>query len=397
MVIRSLRIFLVLIAMCLFAAGVKAEEPIVADGSAVIEDGNSSKAKEDALNSAYEFALKTTIANLYSDDAIKANATNLSKIYKKAEKFISSSKIIFQKENTNVDSMNVLDVRVQVTVDVPAIKELMAESGISLSGEKISSVLPLIVERTSSEGQGQFWWGDASKGGLVTKKSFSDIEKALSKYFAQHNFNLVDPYSNELSSNVPESYRYMDLKAAELAKLGQAFNTGLVSTGYVWTTCKRKEELNQTTCDTNLSLQVLSTDTGKVIAAKRAQETGVAATNDEARTVSRARACKTVADSVVYQLTHKWDKRQASNYQVTLKGLKDSAKYTKIREILVGRQIPGYSNVVERYQSRGNLVFEGEKRGSAASVQSNILSKCFPEGNAQVTKGDENSLEIQVM
>ncbi|MEI6079526.1 MAG: hypothetical protein WCQ53_02675 [bacterium] len=393
MVIRCLRIFLVLAILCLCVTDLRAEEPIVADGTAMIE-GNPSKAKEEALNNAYESALKTVLANMYSEDAIKANETKLNKIYKKASGFISSSKIIFQKENTDVDSM---DVRVQVTVDVSAIKELMAESGISLSGEKISTVLPLIVERTSSEGQGQFWWGDASKGGLVTKKSFSDIEKALSKYFAQHNFNLVDPYSNELSSNVPESYRYMDLKAPELVKLGQAFNTGLVSTGYVWTTCKRKEELNQTTCDTNLSLQVLSTDTGKVIAAKRAQETGVAATSDEARTVSRARACKTVADSVVYQLTHKWDKRQASNYQVTLKGLKDSAKYAKIREILVGRQIAGYSNVVERYQSRGSFVFEGEKRGSAASVQSNILSKCFPEGNAQVTKGDENSLEIQVM
>ncbi|MEI6092871.1 MAG: hypothetical protein WCQ47_04220 [bacterium] len=390
MVTRSIKILFFLLFLSI---NLQAIEPLVVDGSAVIE-GNPSKAKDDALNNAYESALKNVVSSLYSEDVVKANDLKLAKMYKKAGSFITSSKVIYQKQNSDVDSM---DVRVQVTVDVQSMKEYMAENGIVLSGDKLSTILPLIVERTSAEGQGQYWWGEASKNGLAVKKSFSDIEKALSKYFAQSNFSLIDPYSNQLSSNVPDSYRYMDLKSQELIKLGQLFNTGIVSTGYVWTSCKRTEELSQTTCDTNLSIQVLSTETGKIIAAKRTQEVGVASTNDEARTISRARACKTVADSVISQLTHKWDKRSASNYTVILKGLKDYSKYLKIRDVLTGRQIPGYTNVIERYQSNGTLIFEGEKRGASQSLQSNIMSKCFDNGGASVINSDDSSLEIQVI
>ncbi|MCX6112578.1 MAG: hypothetical protein NTY22_04730 [Proteobacteria bacterium] len=390
MVFRRL---ILLFILSLFGVSLYSVEPIIADGSAMIE-GYISKAKNDALNNAYESAVKTTIVNLYSEQIVKTNEFKLAKLYKKAASFITSSKVIYNKQNTDVDSM---DVRVQVTVDTAAIKEYMAENGLSLSEDKISTILPLIVERTSQEGEGQYWWGDASKSGLVTKKSFSDIEKALSKYLAQYNFSLIDPYSNELSSNVPDSYRYMELKAPEIIKLGQVFHAGLVSTGYVWTSCKRKKELNQTSCDTNLSVQIISTDTGKVVAAKRAQETGQALTNDEAKTISRARACKTVSDSLVYQLNRKWDKRTASNYQVVFKGLKDYTKYLKIRDILTGRQIPGYTNVVERYQSKGSLVFEGEKRGSSQTIQNNIISKGFPDGKVRIIKADDTSIEIEIL
>lgn len=390
MVTRSIKTVFVLFFLSI---NLLAIEPLVVDGSAVIE-GNLSKSKEEALNNAYETALKNTISSLYNEDAVKANELKLVKMYKKSTSFITSSKIIYQKQNSDVDSM---DVRVQVTVDVQAIKEYMAENGIVLNEDKFSTILPLIVERTSVDGEGQYWWGEANKNGLAEKRSFSDIEKALSRYFAQYNFSLIDPYSNQLYSNVPESYRFVDLKSQELVKLGQLFNTGLVSTGYVWTSCKRTEELNKTSCDTNLSIQVLSTETGKIIAAKRSQETGFAPTNDEARTISRARACKTVSDSIMYQLTHKWDKRAASNYKVVVKGLKDYTRYLKLREQLTGRQIPGFTNVVERYQSNGSLTFEGEKRGGTQSLQENIMLKCFSDGDARIVNSNEDSLEIQII
>ena len=113
--------------------------------------------------------------------------------------------------------------------------------------------------------------------------------------------------------------------------------------------------------------------------------------------ISRAKACKTVADSLIYQLNSKWDKRTASNYRVTFTGLKDYAKYLKIRDLLVGRQIPGFTNVTERYQSKDSLIFDGEKRGTSQTIQDNIISKGFSDGKVHVLKADDSSMEIEVL
>ncbi|MFH1223310.1 MAG: hypothetical protein V1647_03085, partial [Pseudomonadota bacterium] len=344
-----------------------------------------------AYNDACKTAVRTVLINMYGEDVVKQNEWQLIKVYKDARSFVMGSQIISEKQNTDVDNYS---VKLELNVDSSALRESIVEKGISLSGEKILTILPLIVERNSADGNGQYWWGKDEKG-LAPKKSFSDIERALARYLSQGNFTLVDPYSNQLSSSIPESYKYMELKTSELTQLGKLFITGLVASGYVWSVCPKNETPNKNTCETTLSIKIISADTGKIVAAKRANEKATAPDTDEAKTVSRAKACKTVSDSLLYQLARKWDKNTATNFKIVIKGVKDFGSYTRIKQALGG--VTGLNNVVDRYQGRGLLIFEGDKRGASAGLSDTILSKCFPDGGASIASQSESLVEIKVL
>jgi len=380
---------LILLFTLLFACPASAETgKVMSEGSALIE-GNIEKAKSAAFDDACQSAVRTSLIKLYGADVVKQNELLLMKVYKQAKtSFIVGSQIISEKES-GADTYN---IKLEVDVDEDALREFIAEKGISLSGQKILSILPLIVERTSADGKGEYWWGKENTG-IASKRSLSDIEKALAKYLSRGNFTLVDPYTDQLASNIPESYKYMELKTAELVQLGKLFATGLVASGYVWTDCSKSDLTNKNACETTLSLQVISSDMSKIVAAKRAHEKAEASDVQEARTVSRAKACQTVSDSLVYQLSRRWDKRPATNFRIVIKGIKDFANYTKTKNCLSG--ITGLNNVVDRYQSSGQFVFEGDKRGGSADIHQMILSKCFP-GGATVVEQNEDHVEISI-
>lgn len=388
----------------LLLSSLSAEEMVIEGSAAIGEDANA--ARNDAMKNAYQFAINSALYKTYNRELIDQNQFKLMELYEKADSFITSTKIL--SEEQNMDSQTV-DVSLQVEVDVPAIKEYLAERGISLSSERISTILPLIAEKSSVV--------DLYP---VEKTDFSDVERILARSFAQNNFSFINPYlvstkpapaSLEpvnigdastgdkvlvVDTGLPSSASYTELKATELVKLGRRFNAGIVCSGYVWTNCTSNLALNRTDCETNTSLQLLSTDTSKILAARRVQEKSSSSDPENARLTSRTKAFKIISDSLLYQMKHNWDKRPASRFKVIIKGIKNYDTYLNAREVLVGKQIAGFNNVVERYQSRGKVVFEGERRGDANQVSQDIISKCFNAENASVTQSDENILEVNL-
>lgn len=380
MVLRLLVLFGLVFSFGLYAENV---ESLTAEGTARME-WDETQAREAATKDAYKDAIRKTLIVMSSEEAVRANELKLAPLYDDAKKYILESQQIMEKQDA---TLKTISIKFNVNVDKDAIKDFLSEKGISLSSEKNLMILPLIIEKTESS-SGEFWWKESSSGSA--KKGFSDVEKALSIYFAQSNYALIDPYQNGLLAQVPQSYRYMELKVPELIELGKTFGVGLIASGYVQTDCKKEDN----SCSTVVSLQMISTDTGKIIAAKRVVEAGTAKDINEAKVISRAKACQSVAASILSQMAKKWGKKSASNYRVVFKGIKDYPTYAKLRACLIGG-VTGLSNAMERYMAKGNFVFEAEKRG-IANVGQNIVAKCYPDGGATVGDQTENFVEIKV-
>ena len=384
MVTKLLILSSVLLSLNLSAQNV---ESLTAEGSARIE-WDSNQARDLATTNAYKDAIRKTLIATYGEQAVMANELKLTPLYDDAKRYVVESQQLMEKEDT---ALKMFSIKLNVNVDKDALQDYLSEKGISLTAEKGMMILPLIVEKTG-EADGDFWWKDSKDP--TQKKSFSDVEKGLSLYFAQSGYALIDPYQNSLSSSVPSTHRYMELKNPELIELGKTFNVGLIANGYAKTDCKKDDLIGKTTCSTALSIQMISTDTGKIIAAKRSVETGSAQTESEAKIVSRAKACQAVAAGVLTQMTRRWQKKNASSYKIVLKGIKDYPSYAKLRACLVSGT-GGLSNTIERYMAKGYIVFEAEKRGAANTGQ-NILNKCFPEGNASIIDEKADLVEIKL-
>ncbi len=347
--------------------------------------------RQTALSNSSVSCVRNLLSNLYGEENIRNNEFRLSKVYSEADSFISSTRIVSEGFDPEVNSYT---VNIEAVVNENDLRNYLTENGIVLMTEQTQKVLPLIVERNSSEGAGSFWWGTVGK--FESKKSLSDIEKALASYLSNSNFILIDPFETELSARVPASYRYMEMKLSELSELSNIFGATMVASGYVWTVCKRENNASKSTCETTLSVQMVSSQTSKILGAKRTTEKWVAEKEEEARTVSRARACKIVAESLIYQLSKKWDKRSASNFKVYIKGVRTPATYSKLRKCMLGNQIAGLYNVVDRYHARGLLVMEGERRSSVNVIEGSLASKCFNDIDYELIQTKQEMIEFRI-
>ncbi len=358
---------------------------IIAEGSAVLSS-NLANARSSAVDNAHQFALNVFLSSLYGSDVVNENQFKLLDLYENTAPFIISSKIISEEEN---EDSQTFDVKLQVEFNPNALREYLAERGISLSSDITSRILPLIVEKASG-----------MQSDVLEKIDFTDVERQLARFFAQHNFNFINPYLtsgfNVSDRKLPSSRSYMDLKAPELLSIANSFNAGMVCSGYVWTNCTTNRALNRTDCETNVSLQLLSTDTSKVLAARRVQERSSSSDANEARENSRIRAFRTISDSLLYQLKQNWDKRPAASFKLVVSGIKNYATYLKLRDLLVSRQIAGFTNVVERYQSPTELVFEGERRGELSAISNEIITKAFPDSIVVIVHQDEKGLKLRM-
>ncbi|MBN1113792.1 MAG: hypothetical protein JXA66_00485 [Oligoflexia bacterium] len=380
-------VFLLAASVC-FASD---EVTVVVDGSSVIENEALAKAREDAKNDAYESAVRVALSSYYKPELIRKNESRLRlKVYSKSKNLVSGFKI--KSEDRIGDT---LKLKVEVVLNMKSLKDKLAESGISLVEGSSSKVLPLIVERTSASG-GDYWW-QSSSDGLEQRNQFSDVEQALAKYFTDKGLVLLDPYEHELSQRVPQSYRYMELKAPELINLGRIFDAELVSTGYIWTNCVKDDLQGVSDCETTFSLQILSIDTGRIVAAKKAVEKISDPDYGNARVISRARATKVVSDSLLSQLSKKWSKRPAFSFKVILSGLNNYSTYKNFREILTDGKIEGLDNVVERMQMENIFIFEGERRVDLQELYRKIYARFSADSKIEVKSKGEDFIEFKLL
>ena len=179
--------------------------------------------------------------------------------------------------------------------------------------------------------------------------------------------------------------------------MGKLFAVELVAKGYIETTCKEDALNAKTDCETAISLQIISVDTGRIVASKRVVEKSSDPVSKNAKTISRAVASKAVSDSIVYQLTKRWENRPASTFKIILSGLNSYEKYMQLRNVIISGNIKGLTAIVERHQSKGAIVFEGERRAKASRVHKNIISKCSAENKIEVKGKDDDFIEIELL
>jgi hypothetical protein len=396
-----LRFFaLLMIASSAYLYAEESELIVNTDGDASIENRDIAKAKARALNDALDSAVRISLVNTFDQSFIKEKDTLIKeKLAGRARKFITSFKIT---SDSSADPKNktadVIKISVEATVSLTTIRDYLIENGISVSKTVYPKILPLIVEKIDSDTGGTFWWEGHDtnpNSGFKQKTSFSDIEQALAKYFADASYTFMDPYSSSIK--VPEAYRYMELKAPDMSAIGKLCGAELVATGFVWTRCKDDKLLSETSCDTTLSLQILDTRTGRIVASKRVSEQGKDAKSDNARTISRAKACKGLTDSLLYQMNNSWRQRRiSSNFKIILRNIKDYSTYFRLKSIL-DKSVKGLSKALEREQTRNYIVFEGERNLDASAVHQGIINSCSSEYKIVVRGRGDDFIDLELL
>jgi len=387
------RVALYIIFIIVFTANILAqskEVTVEVEGTSLIEK-NSSGYKKEALQEAFQKAVQIGLGNLYNTDVLKKNEWRLKTIvYNNLSNFVSGYKIVAEEKTTQV-----YKVKVSVVVDTGKLSDQINQQGLGMGQTSAPRILPLIAEKKSS-GNVDSWWLETS-GGFDFKKTFTDIEKAIATYMTERNFVLIDPYSHELSASVPQSYKYLQIKVPEAQQLGILFGVDLILKGYVATSCSTDAVVDKTSCETSLSLQVISVATGRIVASKKAVEKAESNVANEAKVISRAKVCKTVVESILVQLSQNWKNKSTKLFKVIVKNMNSYEKYKKFREVITGSdKTKGLTGMLERYQSSDAVVFEGEIRDNVDTVVRNLIANLNPDLNAVVLSKGDNSVEVEL-
>lgn len=383
MVLGLLRIFIFIMTTSLNASD---HEMFTVEGSSRIET-SSEQARERAVISAYKNAVRKALVLTYGETKTRTNEAKLLFVYENPKNYVLESQQIMEQED---NKLKMFSVKLDVTIDIKAIKEAILGRGIVLSTESSFTILPLIVERQGPY-QETYWWHKGTE--LESRKSeFSDMEKAIAIYFAKAGYAMLDPYLNSYSEQIPSTYKFSSLTAKERLQIGRDLNVGMVASGYIESSCKDEKLARLVNCETVLYLQILSVDSGRIIASKRVTETGASQNNIDAKTISRAKAVQTVCSSILNQLKKKGSKKKITGYTISFTGIKNPTTYVRIKNCL-SSDVKGLSNLMDRKMSKEEIIFEAERSGTEDLAYS-IREQCLLNMDAEVVKSNASQVEF---
>lgn len=375
-------VFIKLVLLLLFP--LRAEISIDVEGSAFIED-NISNARIEAKKDAFISALRITLINLSkSPDLVKNNEFKLKyKIYPNAKDYVDSYNVISEEKTKDI-----LKENMSIVINTSKLKNDLIKFGISLEQKSVPKIISFIAEKKTNSMFGYSY---------IEKNGFTDIEDNFSKYLSDKGFALINPYEDE-NNFFPSSNTFLFLKTSELISYAKKYSSDLISTGYTHTDCNSKELITEFKCTTVISIQVLSAENAKIIAAKKVKETFVSKTKDEAYEKSRLAAIKSISDNLIYQLTKHWKDTKYKNYNITVTKLKNYELYSNIKKAIDSSEVENIANVIEKYQYKNAIILNVDVSTDNYEKSRRIILRKIKESiNYKIMESKDENITIEII
>jgi len=332
------------------------------EGSAIIENSLSS-ARNEAKKNAFILAIKTTLINISKNiNAVKKLESDLDKtIYNNVENYIESFRALSEHR-----TQNNLKVSYAIILNINKLKADLIKYGISFDNKKIPKIIPFIAEKISSDNL-------LLNSLYLNKNSFTDIETNLFNNFLNKGIILLNPY--ETAIDYPNSNTFILLKVFELINYAKMHEADFVLSGYVYTSCNK--DFNNK-CNTLISLQVLNND-GALITSRRVNNSFTDSNYDQAYNKSREASIKTIADIVSNDLETYLQNKNNVFYNLRINKLSSYEHYMELKKIFDSQEIINIASIIDRYQSKNDLVFSVEVSNLNLNNSKNIIIKKLKE------------------
>jgi hypothetical protein len=386
---HKMKLIQIIILAVLLIGIANSSEPVTIQvtGTGVINDGDTTKARNEAVNDALRKSIEQAVKSFLSSPVIaEKQATIEEKIYSRAEGYLSS--FIVENEGLNAQSPNTYLIEAKIGVLLNNIKNDLGTIGITMQKEGYPRLLVIINQKNIDE---IFYHRQSDNLNIAETKTRDAL---MAKGF---------PFVNEGSflknMNQEQEKAIYEENIDTLLKLARAYDAQAIVIGKAvgYRAEGNTEVGGMASLRSTVILKAIRAANGDSIAGYVAKSSQVHVDAIVGGTLAIARASEDAANAIASDIAKNWSSDLATGVRITLvaNGIRNDIELAKFKEDFQTR-IKGIKALNQRTFTDGTVAFDMVATFNCDDLMDQLNAKGLTSFDIKIRSQSPNYLELNV-
>jgi hypothetical protein len=358
-------------------------------GTATVQGGNVSVARERAIEDSLVTAVVLMTGEILDVDVLVSQFTKLNELlFDQTSKYVQDYKVL-----TEADLDKRYRVIVEVTVSRKKISKLLTDSGILRLQTTLPSVLLLVAEQRLEQPAAGFWWGTQGSG------FHSLAASAIAEQLKQAGFSIIDPREAQSRAGVQwDAFDKPDLTDKEAALLGLRLKAQVVVAGLA-AVSPSTNIMGSAMRSFNGTANIRAIRTDPVETLLNIGRTAVAVSENDA--AGSRQALMEVGDvagqALAQELTSAWQVQagQPNKIDMVIRGTSHLAYYVKFRKSL--NSIPGVGAIRVKEIKPNEATLQVEYKGKPQDLAEALMQQNFEAFGINIFEVTPDAVRVEII
>ena len=360
-----------------------------AEGVGVIIDDNTASARDQAIQDALRLVVEQAAGTMVSSETLVQNYEVLrDQIYSQSQGYVRRYEVTDESTQGNL-----YKVTIQATVAAGNLKNDIQALGLLMGRKNMPRVMIMVAEQNVGMHYYSYWWG--VKAGTA---DLSITENVLMQKLARKGFHVVDHAMTSKTLKIKAPYKIESLSNDAVRDIGKVYDAEVVIYG------KALSKLagavlgsSMKSAQADVSLRVVNTDTGRVIASSTHHAAAVHPNEVTAGTEALKVATEAIADQLLTQIVNKWSQDVGSGGLIRLV-VSDIPSYNhlvKFKE-MIQKHVRGVKGVYQRDFNTGTATLDVSVAATSQKLADALVAIDYGEFVIDITHITQNSVNLKM-
>jgi hypothetical protein len=360
-----------------------------AEGVGVIIDDNTAIARDQAIQDALRLVVEQAAGTMVSSETLVQNYEVMrDQIYSKSQGYIQR----YEVTNESTEG-NLYKVTIQAAVAEGNLKNDILALGLLMARKNMPRVMIMVAEQNVGMHYYSYWWG--VKAGTA---DLSITENVLMEKLTQKGFHIVDHAMTSKTLEIKDPYKIESLNNDAVRNIGNLYDAEVVIYGKALSKLAGSVlGTSMKSAQADVSLRVVSTDTGRVIASSTQHAAAVHPNEVTAGADALKIATDAIADQLLKQIVNQWsqDVSGGSLIRLVVSDIPSYSHLVKLKE-MIQKRIRGVSGLYQRDFNAGTATLDVSVPATSQKLADELVVIDFGEFAIDITHITQNSVSLKI-
>ena len=360
-----------------------------AEGVGVIIDDNTAIARDQAIQDALRLVVEQAAGTMVSSETLVQNYEVLrDQIYSKSQGYIQR----YEVTDESVEG-NLYKVKIQASVAAGNLKNDLMALGLLMARKNMPRVMIMVAEQNIGMHYYSYWWG--VKAGTA---DLSITENVLMEKLTRKGFHIVDHAMTSKTLEIKAPYKIESLNNDAVRSIGNLYDAEVVIYGKALSKLAGSVlGTSMKSAQADISLRVVSTDTGRVIASSTHHAAAVHPNEVTAGAEALKIATNAIADQLLNQVVNQWsqDVSGGSLIRLVVSDIPSYRHLVKLKE-MIQKRVRGVSGLYQRDFNAGTATLDVSVPVTSQKLADELVVIDYGEFAIDITNITQNSISLKM-
>ena len=360
-----------------------------AEGVGVIIDDNTAIARDQAIQDALRLVVEQAAGTMVASETLVQNYEVMrDQIYAKSQGYIQRYEVTDESTEGNL-----YKVTIQAAVAEGNLKNDIMALGLLMARKNMPRVMIMVAEQNVGMHYYSYWWGVKS-----STVDLSITENVLMEKLTQKGFHIVDHAMTSKTLEIKDPYKIESLNNDAVRSIGNLYDAEVVIYGKALSKLAGSVlGTSMKSAQADVSLRVVSTDTGRVIASSTHHAAAVHPNEVTAGADALKIATEAIADQLLKQIVTQWsqDVSGGSLIRLEVSNIASYSHLVKLKE-MIQKRVRGVSGLYQRDFNEGTATLDVSVPATSQKLADELVMIDYGDFTIDITNITQNTVSLKL-